>query len=188
METPIEFGKATVTPLMREVGRLWNEGELSVAAEHMVSAEIRGILSACLENMPLDPEAKVAIVTTMEGEHHEIGALLTTILAREAGLGALYLGPNLPVGDIVSAAQSCNATVVCLSSLIGKPRNLRSKLERLRADLSPSITIWTGGPGFTEAATVRGIRYFGEMHEFEQAAETMAKGDSYTVLMPQRRG
>jgi MerR family transcriptional regulator, light-induced transcriptional regulator len=187
-ETPIEFGKATVTPLMREVGRQWSEGELSLAAEHMVSAEIRGILAACLDNIPLDPEAKTAIVTTMEGEHHEVGALLTTILARKAGLGALYLGPNMPVGDIVAAAQSCNAAVICLSSLIGKPRNLRTKLERLRADLSPSIAIWTGGPGFAEATTVQGTRYFGELEDFEQAAEALGTAESQTMGRPQRLG
>lgn len=187
-ETPVEFGKATVAPLMREIGRQWSEGELSIAAEHMASAEIRGILAACLDGLPFDPDATTVIVTTMEGEHHEIGALLTAILARNAGLGSLYLGPNMPVGDIVSAAERCDATLVCLSSLISKPRNLRKRLEQLRADLPPSVEIWTGGPGFTEAETVCGIRYFGEIHEFEQAAEAMANGDCTTMRTSQRRG
>ena len=187
-ETPVEFGRATVAPLMREVGRLWSEGELSVAAEHMVSAEIRGLLSACLDTLPFDPKARILIVTTMAGEHHEIGALLTAIVARNAGLGALYLGPNLPVGDIVSAAQSCKATLVCLSSLVGKPRNVRAKLEHLRASLPPSIDIWTGGPGFAEAQTVPGLRFFGEIYEFERAAEALAETDKPSIAGPQRKG
>jgi MerR family transcriptional regulator, light-induced transcriptional regulator len=187
VETPIEFGKETVAPLMREVGRQWSEGELSVAAEHMVSAEIRGILFACLSSLPFASEAPRVLVATVEGEHHEVGALLTTILARKAGLGAVYLGPDLPVKDIVAAAHSCNASLICLSSLIGKPRNLRSRVDQLRAHLPSSVEIWTGGPGFAGAEAVCGIRYFGAIHEFEQAAEALAASATPTLYMAQRR-
>ncbi|WP_377296992.1 cobalamin-dependent protein [Rhizobium sp. SGZ-381] len=177
VETPAEFGKATVAPLMKEVGRQWSEGTLSIAAEHMVSAEIRGMLSICLNSLPLDPAAPKAIVATFEGEHHEIGALLATLLARNAGLAAVYLGPNLPIDDIVSAAEASSARVVCLSCLIGKARNLKPRLERLRQTLPVPIEIWTGGPGFSEAPVISGIRHFSEIGEFEKAAETLARGE-----------
>lgn len=169
-EGPADFAKSTIAPLMREVGRLWSDGALSIAAEHMATAEVRGMLSGCLAALPAEPMSVRSVVTTMEGEQHEIGALLVTLLARHMGIGALYLGPDLPPGEIVRAARASRAQIVCISSLYGKLRVLEPRLADLRSQLADTTELWVGGPGFAGLKEVEGIRHFADAASFEEAA------------------
>ncbi|MBT9371755.1 B12-binding domain-containing protein [Rhizobium sp. CSW-27] len=172
-EGPADFAKNTIAPLMREVGRQWSDGALSIAAEHMASAEVRGMLSGCLAALPAEPMAVRAVVTTMEGDQHEIGSMLITLLARQVGLGALYLGPDLPASEIAQAARTWNARIVCLSSLYGRLRVLEPRLADLRDRLADTTELWVGGPGFAELKQMKGIRYFADVASFEEAARDL---------------
>lgn len=174
-EGPAQFAKETIAPLMREVGRQWSDGSLSIASEHMISAEVRTMLAACLDALPPDQMPVRAVVSTMEGEQHEIGSMLITLLARQAGIGALYLGPDLPVEEIIRAACASKAGIICLSSLYGRLRVLEPKLVALRSKLDDTVELWIGGPGFTDIRQMDGVRHFTDVASFEDAARAAAQ-------------
>ncbi|MDO1582911.1 MerR family transcriptional regulator [Rhizobium oryzicola] len=170
----VEFAKRIVVPLMAEVGRRWAEGSVAIAAEHMASVEIRRLLTNGLERAPSPrPGAPRAIVTTVEGEMHEIGALLIALLGRHCGLDVLYLGPNLPVAEITAACRHYRGQIVCLSSLMARAKVMEARVVELRRNLPREILLWLGGPGFAEVPHVEATQYFQHVADFEQASSKL---------------
>jgi methanogenic corrinoid protein MtbC1 len=170
---PVDFVRMIVVPLMGEIGRRWVDGRMSVASEHLVSAVVRQLLTSALADCPVVPGAPRAIMTTPEGELHEIGAIVAALLARSQEVDAVYLGPNLPNDQIVLAARSTCAQVVCLSSLAAREMVMQRRLETLRHELPADILLWIGGPGVEQIRAIDGIRYFASVVEFETALDTL---------------
>lgn len=135
-----------IAPLLEQIGELWREGDLRVAHEHMASAVIRSILSSIRDGSELSETAPRIIVTTPVGHIHEFGALLAANTAGSEGWHVVYLGPNLPAGEIAGAALEVGAKVVALS-LIHPPNDARvaAELRELRKGLGSDIAIVIGG-------------------------------------------
>lgn len=143
-----------IAPLMVRIGVLWQEGEIRVAHEHLASAVVRNCLAQLAR--PRGGRGAPALVSaTPSGQGHEFGALLAALVAEEAGFDVTYLGPNLPVEEIASAAERVGAVVVALSLVhpADDPR-LGADLARLRRLLGPDVLIVVGGaaaPSYAEA-------------------------------------
>ena len=142
-------------PLMRTVGERWHAGQLSVAQEHMVSSILHAVLAALLRVHAL-PAAPQILFATPEGELHEFGILAAAMLAAASGFGVVYLGPNLPVPDIVSAATSTGVAVVVIGVTSGAAAVVE-RLKELRERLPAGIELWAGGR-FAHATSNRGQR------------------------------
>ncbi|MBR0556623.1 cobalamin-dependent protein [Ciceribacter sp. L1K23] len=155
------FVRHTAIPLLHEVGLLWANGAVTVAAEHLATSAVKRVLGTMLDSCPpASAGAQCLIATTLEGEQHEVGALVVALMARLAGWDALYLGPDLPVSEIASAARQRHADVVCLSGLAGKKRLVEMRLRDLRGVLPEKTAIWLGGPAFAEMPSMPAVRFF----------------------------
>jgi MerR family transcriptional regulator, light-induced transcriptional regulator len=167
------FVDATAIPLLQQIGQLWAEGAMSVAAEHLASAKIRRVLGAMIDQGP-EPtdDAPRMITATLEGEEHEIGALASTLIARLHGLNSLHLGTNLPQHEILAAARMRNVHYVCLSALVGKRSRLEADLRALRAALPKEILLVTGGPGYASMPALEGVVYIPHFDAFRSLIET----------------
>jgi cobalamin-dependent methionine synthase I len=99
-------------------------------------------------SLPRQATARV-VLATLPGERHELGLLCAGLLAASAGVGVLYLGPDLPATDILHAARTSGARVV-LVALTAPGRVSQADVAAL-ARLPPRITLWAGGPA---AATI----------------------------------
>ncbi|MBB4953292.1 methanogenic corrinoid protein MtbC1 [Agrobacterium vitis] len=166
---PIAFSKQVVMPLMHEVGQRWASGALSIAAEHMVSASVRTLLGHGMKMLPPGNRSDHILFTTPEGELHEIGALIAALIAQGQGLRTHYLGPQLPIKQIMLAVEKTNANIVCLSSLIARSHKGRPDILQLRQSLPEATELWLGGPGYSKIGEIQGLRYFECMEDFEHA-------------------
>lgn len=177
-DTPEQFILATALPLMREVGSLWAAGDASIAAEHMTTAHIKRILGGLCDHCPPpSPDAPRLIATTPEREEHDIGALVTTLLARLRGWNAVFLGANLPAAEIAEAAQRFGVHCVCLSALIGRKAGLERNLQTLRSQLSSEIQIWIGGAAYRAVGSRPGVQYFPDLQPFLAALDALHTGE-----------
>lgn len=69
------FYVGLVKPIMYEIGKLWEDGKISTAEEHLATATVNRILSAIYEKLPFPPTRRgKAIVTCAPNEYHELGA------------------------------------------------------------------------------------------------------------------
>jgi DNA-binding transcriptional MerR regulator/methylmalonyl-CoA mutase cobalamin-binding subunit len=142
------FVAAVVEPLMREVGDRWEAGRLCVAAEHLASAAIRNLLGGTLRRRSQSSRSLPVLFTTLPGERHELGILSCAAIAIELGVNTIYLGPDLPIGEVVAAAGATRAGAVAVSTSGCAPDRQRERAVRqLRRALPRDVALWIGGGG-----------------------------------------
>ncbi|MBK7583999.1 MAG: MerR family transcriptional regulator [Myxococcales bacterium] len=140
-----EFIDQVLVPLLHEVGSRWQTGSLHVAEEHAASAMVRSQLGAMLRLFAPEQSAPVAVATTLAGELHELGALMSAVVAAMSGWRTLFLGPNLPVSEIVHSARTCTADAVLISCVAIRPAEAAPLLAELSNALPPGTALVVGG-------------------------------------------
>ena len=137
-----------IVPLITEVGDMWKEGEIRVYHEHMVSASLRSFLANLIDSSKINEAAPKILVTTPQGQMHELGALIAAATASSEGWNVTYLGPNLPAEEIVGAAKQLNCKAIALSIVF--PMDdwiLRKELLKFKQILPKDIPLLIGGKG-----------------------------------------
>jgi methanogenic corrinoid protein MtbC1 len=147
------FIDRVAAPALRSIGHGWSEGSVSVAQEHMATAVFRRVLGWLLRVYEARAEAPRLVVATPPGHAHELGALMAAATAAAEGWNVTYLGPDLPVADLIGAAAQSGAQAVALSAVhqIGGA-DLLGSLREIRAALPPATSLLVGG---TEALRLR---------------------------------
>ena len=138
--------RQVIAPLAERIGELWADGSLRPAHEHFATAAMRGfLLNPARQYAGADPGATL-VISTPQGQLHELGAVMAAALANENGWRAIYLGPSLPAAEIAGAALQNRARAVALSVLFpaGDP-NVARELGDLRRFLPGNVPILVGG-------------------------------------------
>lgn len=139
------FAQEIVEPLARAVGDLWALGKIPIAAEHLASEVVLHVLKGGLRASR--GPGPLAVCACLSGERHEWGLLGTLTLVQEYGWRIHYLGPDLPVDQVVEAAWRLRPAAVALSTSF--PENCAALLPAL-ADLPtrlPPATLAIIGAG-----------------------------------------
>ncbi len=135
-----------IVPFMRGVGDKWEQGDLSISQEHLASQVVRGFLDRARTAIDAPPGSPVAVVATPAGEVHELGALIVAVTAAVQGWRVLYLGPDLPIEELVRTARQSHARLVCLSIVVErKERTFDEGIARLRFELGTGVAVVVGG-------------------------------------------
>jgi DNA-binding transcriptional MerR regulator/methylmalonyl-CoA mutase cobalamin-binding subunit len=145
------FLEQVATPLLRAIGHGWTVRSVSVAQEHMATAVIRRLLGWLLGVYQGGPDAPRMVVATPPGEVHELGALMVAVSAAAEGWSVTYLGPDLPVADLLAAVRQTGAHAVGLSVVRqGVGSGAAAALREIRAGLPPEVSLLVGGAGAAE--------------------------------------
>jgi DNA-binding transcriptional MerR regulator len=148
-------------PFLHLVGEAWHAGRLGIGHEHMASAEIRSLLGALARLHEVRDGAPALVLATPAGELHEIGSLAAAVVASHAGLGAVYLGPDVPAADLVSAASRVSARAVVLGwtgARGDRRKQAEAAIAAVARDLPRGIELWVGGGGASDAVRLTGGR------------------------------
>ena len=86
-----------IEPVLREVGKMWQRGEITIAHEHQASAYLRGKLQILLDMVGQPQLGPGVVVACGPGETHEIGSLMLSVMLRRAGVRVFYLGADTPL-------------------------------------------------------------------------------------------
>ncbi|MEZ5357482.1 MAG: MerR family transcriptional regulator [Candidatus Zixiibacteriota bacterium] len=140
------FLEQVIQPLMSNIGRLWSEGAIKVVHEHISSAVVRSMLGSMVLASKRFDDGPVILVTTPVGQVHEFGALMAALSASSIGWQSLYLGPNLPVEDILAVLKERRIDAIALS-IIFPPDDphVKAYLQKLGRFLPPNVTLVVGG-------------------------------------------
>lgn len=147
-----QFLLQVAQPAMYEIGRLWEQGRISVAQEHLASAVVRQVLAALYADIPLPAsESPRVMVVCAPGEQHDLaGRLLSDYLELE-GLNIRFVGASLPIADILAGLREFEARVLMLS--VTMPFNLVDAgevLKALRRDKAlADVRVLVGGQAFS---------------------------------------
>jgi len=143
---PRELVHRVAQPLLQRVGEAWHTGKLSIAQEHMTSALLRNLLGALVPLYQRTSPAAKLLFATPGGERHEFGILLSAMLTAGGGLGIVYLGADLPAGEIVVAAQKTAPQAVVLGFIgANGAKTTMKELQKVAQKLPAQIELWVGG-------------------------------------------
>jgi DNA-binding transcriptional MerR regulator/methylmalonyl-CoA mutase cobalamin-binding subunit len=163
------FLDAVVAPLLRRMGEEWKAGRLAVAQEHLATAIIQRVLEGMIHFLVPPHGAPNLLVATLSGEQHKMGALLAATAAAAEGWRVTYLGPDLPAGEISTAAVAAGARVVGVSIVrLAESERMLTELRTLRLRLPASVPLLAGGAGAVALAPEldgSGIHVVGDLSE-----------------------
>jgi MerR family transcriptional regulator, light-induced transcriptional regulator len=154
-----------IDPLLRRVGNLWQDGELSVAQEHLISESVR----ARLGHLVGDSGGGVrgaAVLACAPHERHELGLMMLAITLRNDGWHVAYVGADTPLDDALALAGRLSA------ALLGISVSLEDRIEELEAALTHAerpvgVEVVVGGAAASQDVVDRvGGRYLeGELQD-----------------------
>lgn len=143
-------------PALREIGRLWASGEVSVTVEHFASALVRAQLESLFRNATTGGEGgPLTLVGCAPGELHELGSLILALFLRRSGLRVAYLGQNIEVEGLLATLRDLKPACLLLSATI--PQQAESLVEigaRLHELGTNAPIFYFGGQAFANATTL----------------------------------
>jgi methanogenic corrinoid protein MtbC1 len=134
-----------IAPALATVGDGWQAGRLSVAHEHLFSSLVRSLLGSLMHLHARVDVPDRLLFATPSGERHEFGALGAALMAASGGLGAVYLGPDVPAADLIEMASVVDADVIALGVTGSEGGPLAREIERIAGSLSRDVELWVGG-------------------------------------------
>ena len=141
-----------VQPSMREIGRLWQENELTIAEEHLATAITESAMSRAFERVFVwrDQRTPTLIAACASEERHQLGLRMLCDLLEMEGWETTYLGASVPIESLVDLVKARQPAVVAISATIAPhlPR-VRDAIAAIRAaPLAHQPVIVVGGRAF----------------------------------------
>ena len=162
---------------MAEVGQLFEEGEFFVP-EMLISARAMqaglAVLKPHLVASGIEPIGKI-VVGTVQGDMHDIGKNLVTMMLEGAGFEVIDLGVDVKPEHFIQAIQENKPQVVAMSALLTTTMpKMGITIDAIReAGVLDSVKIMVGGAPVT-AEFAKKIGANGYAADASQAA-TLAK-------------
>ncbi len=143
-----------LVPGMAIVGEQFKKNEIFVP-EMLVAAramkEALKLLEPLLAAAGIKPKYTV-VVGTVQGDLHDIGKNLISMMWRGAGFAVVDLGTNVPPEPYLAAAQEHKAHLVGLSALLTTTMPaMKETVKILKAAGLPNTKIMVGGAPITQA-------------------------------------
>ena len=141
-------------PSLREVGRLWQANEMSVAEEHMATAITQVVMGRLYDEIVAEAAGgpRTAIAACAETERHELGLRMVCDLLERAGWDTTLLGASVPAESLVTIVRDRAPDAVVLSATITPHLpQLRSAISAIRSEMGESSPyIMVGGRLFLD--------------------------------------
>lgn len=166
-------------PALREVGRLWQLGRISVALEHYSTAATRDLMATIArryQDAPSPGPSKRAVVTCVGDEQHDLGARMVADMLEQAGWTTFYLGANTPAASVVIAVEDFRADLLGISTTVAfNLRGTSALITAVRDTLGSRVPILVGGRPFNTSDEL--WRSMGADAWAENAADAVAVAD-----------
>lgn len=137
--------------VQRELGSMWHSSQLSVVEEHLVSRTTEAVLNQLHARLPRSPSNGLkALITSVDGDLHDIGLRVVADHFEMAGWTTIYLGASTPPVEIALAAAEFDVHLVAAGAkLVTHLTSAAELVARLRAaERTRSIPVIFGGRPF----------------------------------------
>jgi methanogenic corrinoid protein MtbC1 len=134
-----------VTGALVEVGRRWQDGQITVADEHVATALTQSVLATFYSELTWPSQGPRGVVACVAGELHALGARMTADLLACDGWMVTFVGADVPLDALLALVQRDRPRFVGLS--VAQPERLgraREMVAELRRGV-PEIRIVIGG-------------------------------------------
>lgn len=105
-------------PLLKELGRRWQEDEGSIAEEHFFAFYLRNKLGARFHHRSKVKSGPRLLLSCLPGDRHETGLLLFALAANVAGYRVILLGADMPLEELPAAVRKTGCEAIVLSGFL----------------------------------------------------------------------
>lgn len=159
---------------MYRIGQLWEDGEISVASEHVASAIVEGVLNELYARVVSGRRTERTVVAAcVEDEKHQIGIKMVADVFEMHGWNVYFLGADMPCDELIRFMQGVKPDALALSlSIYFHLPMLEKMLVKIR-DVFPALPILVGGQAFRYGgrevlSQYAGVDYAGNLAELEE--------------------
>jgi MerR family transcriptional regulator, light-induced transcriptional regulator len=132
-------------PFLRELGKRWERGEITVAQEHFASSVLRGRLLGLARGWDRGIGPRV-LLSCAPGERHDLGLIAFGLALQARGFRILYLGADTPIESVAQTARAVRPHVVVVSAVSAERfKEIAGALRELAAE----YPVYLGGAGAT---------------------------------------
>lgn len=147
-----------VSPLIVELGKRWEEGDLSIAQEHLVSEKLELALRAALRTLDR-ADGPLVLLACVDGDTHVLGLIGAALKFASAGAKVTVLGAATPPSAIADAVRSMAPRLVGLSTTTDVPNARALFKEYAKAcGETPWVVGGVGAPALKTAVEAAGGR------------------------------
>ncbi len=112
---PVELYENIFSPILQEVGQLWEKNNLGVGTEHYITAIISDIISKIPLKKQILPNPKRVLLMTPESEGHYIGIKMLKNILERYGWKTFLVGNSIPFTDLTRMLRENKIDVLALS-------------------------------------------------------------------------
>jgi len=142
-------------PALREIGRLWQDNELTVAEEHLATAISQIVMARIYTDEVVrsaESRNRKLVAACADTERHEVGLRMVCDVLERDGWDVFYLGAAVPAPSLAQLVRERQPDAVLLSaSLAPHLPQVRKMIESVR-DATPEATpyLLVGGRAFLD--------------------------------------
>ena len=148
-----------LAPAQREIGRMWLNDEANIAEEHFATATTKMIMSQLRGSEADQPRnGKTVLAAAVRDNQHDIGIQMVADVFEMHGWRTILLGANVPVADLVQAAEAFQPDVLLISAALAKHlADVRDTIRAVKQHGPTSHTkVLVGGMAFAGIADLAG--------------------------------
>jgi methanogenic corrinoid protein MtbC1 len=152
--TPVDLYTEMVIPALKDIGRRWAAGELSVADEHRAAAVVIRVMGRLGPHFAHPGRRRGTIVIgAPAGDRHSIPVMVVGDLLRDAGFTVVDLGADTPPQSFVEAARKADRLLA-----VGIGATLSANESAVAAAITsvheafPGLLVIAGGSGLPSLA------------------------------------
>lgn len=152
-ELPQALLNDVLLPAINEVGELFDKGKYFLP-QLIGSAEAMKNSIEVLEPLLMTGEESqnmpVVVIATVEGDIHDIGKNLVTLMLKNYGFRVIDLGKDVPGEQIIQAAKENNAQIIALSALMTTTMQRMREVIALAREAGLQAKVMIGGAVITQ--------------------------------------
>ncbi len=157
--SPPDLYLNVLAPALRDVGRMWLAGEVSIGEEHFVTATTKTVICRLLALAEFGPpNGKTVVAACVQGNRHDVAVQLLAALFEMDGWRVVALGADAPVPDVVAASADFEADLVVLSAALTSQLGVLERTVRTVKRNAPAagVKVLVGGAVFRKVPTLTG--------------------------------
>ncbi|MEJ5202266.1 MAG: MerR family transcriptional regulator [Anaerolineales bacterium] len=144
-----------ITPALVEIGLAWYHGKIHITTEHFASSYLRGRLLALLQAYSARRNAPRILIGCAPDEQHELGSLMFAILLRSHGYRVEFLGPDIPLEDLLDYASYEHPDMIILAATMVESAQEINNFNHKLKQIHPTPLLGYGGAAFQSKPELR---------------------------------
>lgn len=134
-------------PALERIGQLWRQGNYGIADEHLATQIALGQMARLRREVrPRAARGLTAVITSVEGNHHSIGARMVADVLVFDGWDVDFLGSDMPASNLVDFVERHEHHLVALSVTLSSHLDAAHKAVAALTALEARPAVLVGGP------------------------------------------